>query len=118
MALRAGWHTHRVAFDPYAPYGPLVESSVRLVTWNVWGRHGSDWPTRQSGIEDALAEIEPDVVCLVESWRDGATTQAELIAKRLRLGHHLFVGGWDVEDWTSGFGLVSRWPIGETTSEC
>lgn len=105
-----------MAFDPYAPYGPLVESTLRVVTWNVWGRHGRDWAARQSGIEDALAEVEPDVVCLVESWRDEATTQAELIANRLRLGHHRFVGGSDVEDWASGLGLVSQWPIGETKS--
>ncbi len=31
-----------MSFDPYAPYGPLVESTVRVVTWNVWGRYGPD----------------------------------------------------------------------------
>jgi hypothetical protein len=36
-----------VAFDPYAPYGTLAESAVRVVTWNVWGRYGPAWKTRQ-----------------------------------------------------------------------
>jgi endonuclease/exonuclease/phosphatase family metal-dependent hydrolase len=104
-----------VAFDPYAPYGPLVESTFRIVTWNVWGRHGAEWQERESGIEDVLAEVEPDVVCLVEAWSDAATTQPELIAKRLGLAHHRFEGGWAVENWTSGIGVVSRWPLSEPT---
>jgi hypothetical protein len=24
-----------VSFDPLAPYGPVIESTVRVVTWNV-----------------------------------------------------------------------------------
>ena len=54
--------TDRVSFDPYAPYGPVVESAVRVVTWNVWGRYGPRWETRQSALEDTLAALEPDVV--------------------------------------------------------
>jgi endonuclease/exonuclease/phosphatase family metal-dependent hydrolase len=102
-----------VSFDPYAPYGQLVESTVRVVTWNVWGRHGEEWEDRQAGIEDVLVEVDPDVVCLVEAWRQGDTTQPELIAKQLGLTHHLFVGDWEVEEWISGLGLVSRWPMSE-----
>jgi endonuclease/exonuclease/phosphatase family metal-dependent hydrolase len=100
-----------VAFDPYAPYGPLVESTVRVATWNVWGRHGQDWEKRQAGIEAALAQAAPDLVCLVESWGYEDTTQPARIARRLGLGHHYFAGGWEVEDWLSGSGFVSRWPI-------
>jgi hypothetical protein len=29
-----------VSFDPLAPYGPVIESTVRVLTWNVWGRFG------------------------------------------------------------------------------
>ena len=42
-------HTPRVSFDPLAPYGPVIESTVRVVTWNVWGRFGADWEGRQDG---------------------------------------------------------------------
>jgi endonuclease/exonuclease/phosphatase family metal-dependent hydrolase len=102
--------THTVSFDPYAPYGPLVESTARFVTWNVWGRYGAD---RQAGIEQALLDAAPDVVCLVESWRTEETTQPELVAARLGMAHHHFVGDWEQEDWVSGVGLVSRWPMNE-----
>jgi len=99
-----------VTFDPYAPYGPLVNSTARFVTWNVWGRYG---PDRQAGIEQALIDIEPDVVCLTEAWRRNDTTQPALIADRLGLPHHHFVGDWEQDDWVSGVGLVSRWPMSE-----
>lgn len=102
-----------MAFDPYAPYGPLVESTIRIVTWNVWGRHGHDWEEREAGIEEALAQVGPDVVCLVEAWAQHGTTQPARIASRLDLEHHYFGGGWEVEDWLSGSGIVSRWPLSE-----
>lgn len=99
-----------MSFDPYAPYGPAIESTVRVVTWNVWGRYGQ-WRERQAAIEDALVAAGPDILCLVESWSGTDTTQAEQVAQRLGLEHQLFVGDWQQEDWVSGFGLVSRWPL-------
>ena len=99
-----------MSFDPYAPYGPLVDTTMRIVTWNVWGRFG-DGEERQGGIEDALASAEPDIVCLVESWATPETDQAERVGERLGLEHRLFVGDWGQDGWTSGIGVVSRWPI-------
>jgi endonuclease/exonuclease/phosphatase family metal-dependent hydrolase len=99
-----------VTFDPYAPYGPLVESTVRVVAWNVWGRYG-DWEQRQAGIEEVVAGTAPDLVCLAESWSAPGGTQAARIAERLGVEHSLFVGDWEVEDWVSGLGVVSRWPV-------
>jgi len=40
-----------VSFDPLAPYGPVIESTVRVVTWNVWGRF---WAARQALLESAI----------------------------------------------------------------
>jgi endonuclease/exonuclease/phosphatase family metal-dependent hydrolase len=102
-----------VSFDPYAPYGPLVEATVRIVTWNVWGRYGDGWRRRQAGIEDTLADVDPDVVCLLEAWRDDETSQSEQVAERLGQAHHRFVGDWRQEDWVSGIGVISRWPLSE-----
>jgi endonuclease/exonuclease/phosphatase family metal-dependent hydrolase len=101
-----------MSFDPYAPYGPVVDTTLRVVTWNVWGRFG-EWEQRQEGIEAALEAAQPDVVCLVEAWqnRDGPDNQAERVARRLGFEHHQFAGGWEVDDWTSGLAVVSRWPI-------
>ncbi|HEX4865854.1 MAG TPA: endonuclease/exonuclease/phosphatase family protein [Acidimicrobiales bacterium] len=100
-----------MAFDPYAPYGPLVESTLRVVTWNVWGRHGPEWEQRQSGIEDVLTGVGPDVVCLVEAWAKDGKSQTEHLARRLGFDHYLFMSDWEVEDWLSGSGMVSRWPL-------
>jgi endonuclease/exonuclease/phosphatase family metal-dependent hydrolase len=102
-----------VSFDPYAPYGRVVESAMRVVTWNVWGRYGSEWETRHVALEATLAEVGPDVICLVESWRDGESSQPARIAARLGLPYHQFAGDWVQEDWVSGVGLVCRWPMSE-----
>jgi endonuclease/exonuclease/phosphatase family metal-dependent hydrolase len=99
-----------VTFDPYAPYGEVVETTMRIVTWNVWGRYGQ-WQRRQAAIEEVLVAASPDIVCLVESWSSAGTTQAARIARRLGAGHHLFVGDWQQDGWVSGIGLVSRWPV-------
>jgi endonuclease/exonuclease/phosphatase family metal-dependent hydrolase len=108
-----GLHTPRVSFDPLAPYGPVIESTVRVVTWNVWGRFGADWAAREALLESALGAAAPDLVCLTESWRQGEVTQAGLVAGRLGLGHHCFTGDWEQDGWVSGVGLVSRWPMSE-----
>jgi endonuclease/exonuclease/phosphatase family metal-dependent hydrolase len=100
-----------VSFDPYAPYGPVVESTIRVVTWNVWGRYGADCEARQAALEEVLADTAPDLVCLVEAWRQGDVTQPGRIAARLGLPHHHFAGDWQQDDWVSGVGFVSRWPM-------
>ena len=100
------------SFDRYAPCGQLVDTTMRVVTWNVWGRYGP-WEQRQAGIEDVLAGVEPDIVCLVESWATREASQADRIGDRLGVEHRLFVGDWDHEGWTSGIGVISRWPIAE-----
>ena len=99
-----------MTFNPYEPYGPPVETTMRIVTWNVWGRYG-EWAQRLDGIEDVLTAAAPDVVCLAEAWSTEESTQPAEIATRLGLGHHLFVGDCHVDGWTSGIGVVSRWPI-------
>ncbi len=102
-----------MSFDPHAPYGPLVESTIRVVTWNVWGRYGLDPEARQAALEQALEQTKPDLICLVETWRQGDETQPARIAARLGLPHHTFAGDWAQNDWVSGIGFVSRWPMTE-----
>jgi endonuclease/exonuclease/phosphatase family metal-dependent hydrolase len=102
--------TGRVSFSQYEPYGPVVDTTVRIVTWNVWGRYGR-WRERQEGIEETLAAAAPDVVCLAEAWSDAEANQPGLVARRLGFEHSVFAGDWRQEDWVSGIGLVSRWPV-------
>jgi endonuclease/exonuclease/phosphatase family metal-dependent hydrolase len=98
-----------MSFDRYAPYGSVVGSSLRLVTWNVWGRYGQ-WQERQAAIGESLAETNPDIVCLVES-SSAETTQAELVAARIGVEHHVFAGDWDQ---AIGFRVSAWFPAGRS----
>lgn len=101
-----------MSFNQYEPYGPVVQSTMRVTTWNVWGRHGH-WELRQDAIEAALMAAAPDLMCLVESWSTPEGSQPERIARRFGYEHHFFEGDWEENGWVSGTGLVSRWPITE-----
>jgi endonuclease/exonuclease/phosphatase family metal-dependent hydrolase len=88
----------------------LIETRLRVLTWNVWWRFGP-WEARQPAIEATLARVDADVVALQEVWSEvGGPTQAALLAERLGY-HHTFAPGFD--DGQVGFGLavLSRWPI-------
>ena len=100
-----------MSFNQYEPYGPVVETTMRIVTWNVWGRYGH-WAERQAGIEETLVAAAPDVVCLVESWSHPDASQPGLVAGRLGFQHSVFAGDRPAEDgWVSGISVVSRWPV-------
>ncbi|MEV0622168.1 endonuclease/exonuclease/phosphatase family protein [Nonomuraea sp. NPDC050404] len=47
------------------PYGPLIETRVRVLTWNVWGEYGP-YAERSGRIEKLVGELSPDVVALQE----------------------------------------------------
>lgn len=70
-----------VAIDETAPYGPLIQTRVRVTTWNVWGRSGP-WRERQPVIADTLASVSPDLVALQESWADAEESQAARLGAR------------------------------------
>jgi len=97
--------------SPTTPYGALVESRVRFISWNLWWRLG-DWKRRADAIAQTLEELRPDLVCLQEVWQEGAHTQAAALAERLGLVHVFALdrtaGGVD-----QGVALLSRWPLTE-----
>ena len=55
---------------PPRSYGPLLWTTLRIVTWNVWGRYGP-WPQREAAIIATLQGARPDVVVLTEAWGEG-----------------------------------------------
>ena len=57
-----------MALDPLQPYGALVETTVRVATWNVWSDFGP-WQDRYRRIESVLVDCEPDLVAAQECWR-------------------------------------------------
>lgn len=97
---------------PPRSYGPLIDTTVRIVTWNVWGLYGP-WPEREAAIIATLREVDPDVVVLVESWAKGDDSQRRRLADPLALPHHTYSGVRAQEDEgaLSGITVLSRWPI-------
>jgi endonuclease/exonuclease/phosphatase family metal-dependent hydrolase len=94
-----------------APYGELVTTTARVLTWNTWGRFGP-WEAREPAIATTIAESGADVVLLQENWFDAeGATQAERLGRAL--GMSWAHGGSDLlfETWGLGLGLLSRWPI-------
>lgn len=99
-----------MSFDPYAPYGPMVATTCRVATWNVWGRYG-EWSSRLEAIIDELTHADADIVCLQEAWTIPAETEADLVGEALGLSHRFSCGDWHQDGWTSGMAICSRWPI-------
>jgi endonuclease/exonuclease/phosphatase family metal-dependent hydrolase len=101
--------TSDVAVGP--PYGELITSTLRVLTWNVWGRFGP-WKAREAALINTLKVVQPDIVALQECWcaPDGETQAARL---GQALGYHHAYGGGTflADDWGTGSGLLSRWPI-------
>ncbi len=97
-----------VAYDP--GYGPLISSTVRIVTWNLWGRYGP-WEARGQVIEQTLRDLAPDVLALQEVWEDDARNQAHGIAAALGFEHVVYHANLERDGARSGNAVVSRWPI-------
>jgi endonuclease/exonuclease/phosphatase family metal-dependent hydrolase len=93
------------------PYGELVDTTLRVMTWNVWGRFGP-WRDREPALVSVIAEADPDIVLLQEAWCDDrGADQAAVLGGRLGL-HHCFAGGELLfGDWGLGNAVLSRWPI-------
>ena len=68
------------------PFGALIETRLRLVSWNIWCRFGP-WEARRPVIAATLAGVEPDIVGLQEVWSEGDTNQAAVLADQLGFHH-------------------------------
>lgn len=95
---------------PIGPYGPLIETRLRVLTWNLWWRFGP-WEARQPAIEATLRSLDPDVVALQEVWDDGTTNQAAELAAALGGYHHIYSATLERDGVRFGNAVLSRWPI-------
>jgi endonuclease/exonuclease/phosphatase family metal-dependent hydrolase len=102
---------------PPRSYGQLIETTVRIITWNVWGRYGP-WREREAAIIATLRDSSPDILVLTEAWSKGGDSQGARLAGPLGLPHHAFSGVTAEEDETaqSGVAVLSRWPIRHQSS--
>jgi endonuclease/exonuclease/phosphatase family metal-dependent hydrolase len=83
---------------------------VRVMTWNIWGRHGS-WKQRERSIIDTLRTANADIIGLQEVWV-GSTgrTQAEVLAQLLEFDFH-FSATEMSGNVGIGNAILTRWPI-------
>lgn len=96
-----------------AGYGELLTTTVRIATWNVWGRYAY-WAERLPVIVETLRRARPDIVCLQECWDHPGErrNQAAEVATALGFepepvyGHNL---EWP-DGTRSGNAILSRWP--------
>ena len=97
------------------PYGEVLETTVRLASWNVWSRFGP-WEAREPVLLDALRAVEADIICLQESWKVPDENQADRFATKLGLDHAVQYGEQEYLGIISGLAVLSRWPIEHSTS--
>jgi endonuclease/exonuclease/phosphatase family metal-dependent hydrolase len=97
-----------LSYDP--GFGPLVETRVRIATWNLWGRYGP-WEQRAPGIEAELRAMDADIVALQEAWEAGERNQAQELAAALGYPAHVYSPNLDFDGVRSGNAILSRWPI-------
>ena len=90
-------------------FGPLRETRLRVLTWNLWGR-GGPWEARLDAIAATLRAAQPDVLALQEVWEEGDRNQAAILASGLEF-HHVFQGRPTAGGVSVGNAILSRWPI-------
>jgi endonuclease/exonuclease/phosphatase family metal-dependent hydrolase len=95
-ALAAGTET---------PFGPLAGGRLRVLTWNLWWRFGP-WEERQPAIVETIRRLDPDIVCLQETWPEGVDDLAA------SLGYHsAYASRIDFDGVAFGNGVLARWPL-------
>lgn len=88
----------------------LIDTRLRVATWNVWWRFGP-WEERQPAIAETLRRIDADVIALQEVWDvDDGRGQSEALADTLGY-EHVFAAGFDAGEASFGNAVLSRWPI-------
>ena len=91
-------------------FGPLIETRLRVLTWNLWGRSGP-WEDRLAAIAATLADAQPDVVGLQEVWaEERGWSQAAHLAAGLGF-HHVYASRYAIDGVAVGNAILSRWPI-------
>lgn len=93
-------------------FGPLAAGSLRVLTWNLWWRHGP-WEARLPAILDTIAALDPDIACFQEVWVDEGTgdSLAARIGDRLGGFEHWSAHRLVLDGVLFANAVVSRWPI-------
>lgn len=95
--------------EPLGPFGPLLETRLRVLSWNIWWQYGP-WEARRPTIAATLAQVDVDVICLQEVWEDPDVSFAAELAEPLGF-HHVYGSRVDLNGVRFGNAVLSRWPI-------
>lgn len=90
----------------------LIESRLRVATWNIWWRYGP-WERRRPAIEAWLRSVDADVIALQEVWDDGRTNMAAELCRTMGY-RHVYQGSERENGVGIGNAVLSRWTIGRT----
>ena len=95
-------------------FGPLIETRLSVLTWNLWGRFGP-WEARLDAITTTLRACGADVLTLQEVWEADGRNEAAEVAGALGFSH-AYAGRFTIDGVTIGNAIVSRWPIVDVES--
>jgi endonuclease/exonuclease/phosphatase family metal-dependent hydrolase len=98
--------------SPDNAYGPLLDTTMRVMSWNIWFRFGP-WERRQPAIIETLRRADADVVALQEVWAGDDVRQIDLLAAELGM-HAAYDSRMIRHDFRFGNAVLSRWPIAGT----
>ncbi len=99
---------------PDPEFDDLIETRLRVVTWNIWWRYGP-WQQRRPAIAATLRQLDPDVIALQEVWDDGTGNLAAELASELGY-HHSYQSAESRDGIGFGNAVLSRWPIAGSDS--
>jgi endonuclease/exonuclease/phosphatase family metal-dependent hydrolase len=80
--------------------------SMRVLTFNLWGRNG-DWPARRAVIRKALSDLRPDLIAFQESY---VGTGPDQIEELLESGFQVIHQQRRAAD-GMGISIASRFPV-------
>lgn len=96
--------------------GPMA---LRTMTWNLWWRFG-EWERREPAIVETIRTVDPDVLCLQETWAvdgdAGVGRQIDRLADVLDL-HPIGTDPFFFRDHAFVNAVLSRWPIERIADE-
>ena len=95
------------------PYGELIETRLRVLSWNLWWRFGP-WEARFPAIQATIRGLDPDVIALQEVWGEpDADSSASKLAEALGY-EHVYAHRLVLDGIQFGNAVLSRWPIVDT----
>lgn len=97
--------------DAEGAFGALIDTRLRVLTWNLWWQFGP-WRARLPAIIETVRRLDPDVMGLQEVWRIADGTDGTHLRLAAALGYaQVYESRVDFDGVAFGLAVLSRWPI-------